>query len=260
MSENVFCGACGFKLSTDDVFCGSCGAKNTNYLESETNDTIEKTNNEDIISNVIIEESASLVGVEAPTKKVLTPIEKARKLNTLIGMSVCAVVLLLIGCVFYYFNFGNGNAQAVANKYMKIYLTYDGEDLLELVHEDILNSYLIQKQTRKSDFEDSVTSSAKYNVDRIAARINASTRKISKSTDIINFYEDTIGVRDVDAIIDKYEDYYSVKKINDVVNYQFELKFEGEDKDIYANHSVTLIKIGTSWYWDFLAHNYSLDF
>lgn len=284
MNENVFCGSCGNKLTTDDQFCGSCGAKNLNYVDNDSvennsiennaiennpvennviennaieNNSIENnaTPNPNIISNVTITET----GVEQNNYVSENTLPKANK-NTTIGIIVSALVLIIVGGFVYHFSFGSGNAEAVANKYMKVYLTYDGEDLLELVHEDILSSYLNEKQTRSSDFENSVSDYARYNVDRIAARINASTRNISKSTEIVDYFETTIGVRDVDDIIDKYEDYFDSDKIKDVINFQFELKFEGEDKDIYADHSVNLIKIGTNWYWDFISHDYALDF
>lgn len=295
MSEDIFCKSCGKILTVDVKNCKSCGEKNSKYIddkddkdyydyydkqekEVDTLDTLETSetsdnetidaydayNDYDDYEEKPVEKKKFQFGEENNNKKRtknkidFDMIVKNRKI--ILGMVICLIIITPIFSVFFHFKYGNGNSDILADKYLEAYLSYDGDDLLDLVHEDILDEYVFYNRIRDDDFEDGISNSAKYHVDRVAEKIDVSTRKITNYCDILRVENIELGDREIDTIIEKYEDYFSTKKIKDVKTYEYDIKFIAKDFDLYGTTKVNFFRVGTTWYWDFINNDYNLSF
>lgn len=255
MSDNVFCGGCGKPISLDTSFCGECGMKN---LAATAIDNA-------VTSDVDISDSTSADSwsgsepnpISSPSQSAVSIKKLPFKFDTkLIGIIAVSFVLILIAITTFHFTLGNGNSKVVANKFLAAYLTYDGDDMLALTHEKLLKAYLSDINTKQSVFEDRISSSSRTVIDSVAAKINVSTRKISDYTSIEIVDSFTPSDRDYDAILDEYERLLDIK-ISDIKTFTYELTFDNEST-IYTDYNISLIKINSTWYWNFLNHIYLL--
>lgn len=250
MSDNVFCGGCGKPISRDTSFCGECGTKNdaavSNPVSVDTptpppTDSWTGTSGDSIPSNN--------PSSDMPSKN---PIINPRN----IGIVAVSIVVIIVAALISHFVFGNGNSKVVANKFVDAYLTYDGDDMLDLTHEKFLKAYLSDTNTKEAVFEDRISDSSRIVIDSFAEKINVSTRKISDYTTIEIVDITTPNDRAFDEILDQYERYLDIK-ISDIKVFTYELTFDNETT-LYADYNVTVLKIGSNWYWNFLNHTYLL--
>lgn len=236
----MFCGNCGKPMV--DGNCTSCGnAQNTANNQQQVN--TQQVNTQQVNA------SPNMANAMGNIKNLPT--------NTLIGMGVVGVAVLLV--IIFVFSMLSSGVDKLADEYLEVYLTYDGAAAVAMIHKDIVEEAMYESRLDEDEFEEALSDSMYYYVNRVASYIDVSTKKISDYVTIDDIEIEELSARDFDDLEDEYLDYADVK-IKDARRVTYELYFKSDDGKTEAEHEVYFVKIGSSWYIDPVNSNFYMSY
>ena len=210
----MFCGKCGAKNQDNAEFCSNCGAKLNKAVKPNT------------------------AAVSLPGKN-----DKNRKVG-IIAVAAAAVVIILLGI----FLFGGRSYKATIKKYINATFDADGEELFSLIPDKMVDYMLEQDGYDRRDLDDiydQIDDELEDQIDSLDSYLGEGW----KADYEILFAEDIKG-DELDDIKDSYED--ADVKVSAAKEVEVEFTVTMDETEITNSMDVSLIKVGRSWYLDFI--------
>lgn len=208
----MFCGNCGAQNPDGATFCAQCGAPLSN------------------------QQTTSPVGSTAV----------AANKNKIIGMAAVGVVALVVLIVIISIFSGRG-ANSTAEKLMTATFKGDGEGIVELIPDGVIEAYGDQRNLSSKDARSAL---AVYfeNTFKGASGI-ANTGDIKVSADAVGDKEYSASQKQ--SIVNDYKNIGVNIKDAKLVLVDVTIKYGGEELETKKPIEVPLVKVGGSWYVDF---------
>lgn len=210
----MFCGKCGAENQDNAEFCSNCGAKLNKVVKPNT------------------------AAVSLPDKN-----NKNRKVG-IIAVAAAAVVIIILGI----FLFGGRSYKATIKKYINATFDADGEELFSLIPDKMVDYMLEQDGYDRRDLDDiydQIDDELEDQIDSLDSYLGEGW----KADYEILFAEDIKG-SELDDIKDSYED--ADVKVSAAKEVEVEFTVMMDETEITNSMDVSLIKVGRSWYLDFI--------
>ena len=212
----MFCGKCGEKNEDNAKFCVKCGEK-FNNSQMEKND----------VPKVNLPGSAN---------------DKNRK----VGIAAVAIVLILVICVIGT-ALGGRSYKKTASQFIDAVFNADAKTMINLIPKSMVKSMVEEEYDSKSemieDFEEMLQSGFVDAMERYIGENWKLTYKVLKVEDVSS--------KKLKDIKEEYKETANIN-VSDAKIVKMELTLKSKDDDYSDTINIHLIKVGRSWYIDFL--------
>lgn len=249
----MFCDQCGKPLNEGQTVCPDCGApvaqakaEPAPQTQRETphsrTATELKTAGADAAASLktLFKSVAAAVAASAPAQRLKALPTKQKQI---LGGAVGALVLVLV-CVAMLG--GRGYKKTVDVFVNKAVKAPSGKAVVSLVPGKVLNKSFEDVDYTKADMIEDINEAGKKQQKQLKKALGD---RWSLSYDII--HDEPLDEDDLEDVQDKYDDYYDVK-VKDARTVEVKLRFKGPEKNATATMELPLIRVGNSWYLDYL--------
>ena len=255
------------------LFCGQCGAPVQNQVQPaqgqeqplQAQDQPAQTQEQPVSNqtqpvqdpypSVSYQQPAQYQNA-APAAGAVVPVtSKHKKTGIIIGITVAAVAVVVAIVFAVIALFGGRSYEKTVDRYMKSFMNWDIEGYIELIPDQAVRM-LMEKNTYDSDERDEFIEDGQENMNKAAEELWGKDwkRQLSNVTRDLKY-----DIDDIDDI--SGEDFDEIQRnyrrmdidVSEAMNVEVKCTMEGSESENIQ--TVSLIKIGNSWYLDFIQMN-----